>query len=135
MSSVMEPQSAPSRMSVVLVEETEVRGDKCLASIPVDKAVRLLAGAVCPASVTVCQDCIMTPGAVGTLSPFISDSVGPFGTLSPSDSDSVGPVGPYGMLSPSESDSVGPVGPDGTFPHPTLPEYCFQSFLLGYRSQ
>ena len=43
-SSVVGPQSVPSRISVVLVEETEVRGAERLASIPVNKAVRLLAG-------------------------------------------------------------------------------------------
>ena len=53
MSSIVEHQSVPSRISVVLVEETEVRDAERLASVPVDKAVRLLAGAVCPASVTV----------------------------------------------------------------------------------
>ena len=45
----------------------------------------------------------MMPGAVGTMSPSVSDSVGPYGTLSLSDSES---VGPYGTLSPA-SDSVG----------------------------
>ena len=77
MSSVVEPQSVPSRISVVLVEETEVRGAECLASVPEDKAVRLLGGELCPANVTVCEDCSMMPGAVGTLSPSISDSVWP----------------------------------------------------------
>ena len=74
----------------------------------------MLAGAACPAGVTVCEDCIMMSGAVGTLSPSDSDSVGlvgHVGTLSQSDSDSVGPVG---TLTPSDSDSVGPVGPVGT---------------------
>ena len=131
-SSIMGPQSVPSRISVVFVEETEVRGAERLASVPVDKAVRLLAGAACPAGVTVCEDCIMMPGAVGTLprltltvgpvghvrtlSPSDSVSVGhdgPDGTLSPSDFASVGPVGPVGMLSPSDSVSVGHDGPDG----------------------
>ena len=41
-SSVVGPQSVPSRISVVLVEESEVRGAECLASVPVDKAVPLL---------------------------------------------------------------------------------------------
>ena len=112
MSSVVEPQSVPSRISVVLVEEAEVRGAEYLASVPVDKCLRLLAGAACPARVTGCEDCIMVSGVVGTLSPSISDSVGPVGhvgTLSPSDSDSVGPVGPCGMLPPSDPD--GPKGP------------------------
>ena len=85
-SSVVAPQSVPSRISVVLVEEAEVRGAKCLASAPVDKDLRLLASAACPASVTVCEDCVISPGVVGTLSP----------------SDSVGPAGPDGTLSTSD---------------------------------
>ena len=144
MSSVVQPQLVPSRISVVLVEDAEIRGAECLASIPEDQAIRLLARAARPASMTVCEDCIMMPPAVGTLSPSISDYVGPVGpcgTLSPSDSDSAGPVGPDGLLSSSDlagilfpvvpvgipfpvgpdgpvfmalSDSIGPVGPDGT---------------------
>ena len=128
MSSVMQPQSVPSRISVVLVQETEVRGAECLDSGPVDKAVRLLAGATCLSSRMGCKAGATIPGAVGMLYPSDSDSVGPvgpYGTLSPSDSesvgpcgtlspsDSVGPVGPYGTLSPSDSESVGPVGPCG----------------------
>ena len=126
-SSVVQPQSVPSRVSVVLVEETEVWGAECAASGPVDKAVRLLAGAIYLSSGTGCKAGAMMPGAVGTLSPSVSDSVGPvgpYGRLSPS--DSVGPVGPYGTLSPSDSESVGPygtlspsdsdsVGPDGPY--------------------
>ena len=104
----------PSRVSVVLVE---VRCAERLASLPLHKVVRLLAGVACPAGVTVCEDCVVMPGTVGTLSPSDSDSVGPVGPVgmlyrSDSDSDSVGPVGPVGTLSPS--DSVGPVGLDGT---------------------
>ena len=38
-SSFVGPQSVPSRISVVLVEETEVWGAERLASVPVDKAV------------------------------------------------------------------------------------------------
>ena len=57
-SSVVEPQSVSSRILVVLVEETKVRGAECLAFLPVDKALCLLAGAACPASVTVCENCI-----------------------------------------------------------------------------
>ena len=70
-----------------------------LASIPMDEDVRLLARVACLAGVTVCEDCVVMPDTVGT--------------LSPSDSDSVGPVGPVGTLSPSDSDSVGHDGPDG----------------------
>ena len=141
-SSVVQPQSVSSRISVVRVEETEVRGAEYLDSGPVDKAVRLLADATCLSSRKGCKAGAMMPGAVGMLCPSDSDSVGPvgpYGTLSPSDSDSVGPVGPYGMLSlsdseyvgpvglygtlsPSESDSVGPVGPCGT-----LSPYDFDS--------
>ena len=60
-----------SRISVVLVEEAEVRGAECLASAPVDKTLRLFVGVACPASVTVCEDCtcVVMPGVVGTLSP------------------------------------------------------------------
>ena len=112
-------------ISVVLVEEAEVRSVEGLASAPVDKDLRLLASAMCPASVTVC---VISPGVVGMLSPSGFDSVGPVGPdgmLSSSDLAGilfpavpagipfpVGPVGPYGTLSPS--DSVGPVGPYGT---------------------
>ena len=38
-SSVVGPQSVPSRISVVLVEETEVLGAERLASVPVDETV------------------------------------------------------------------------------------------------
>ena len=38
-SSVVGPQLVPSRISVVLVEETEVRGAEHLASVPVDETV------------------------------------------------------------------------------------------------
>ena len=126
MSSVVAPQLVPSRISVVLVEEAEVQGAECLASVPVDKALRLLAGAVCPTRMTVCEDCIMVPGIVGTLSPYVSDSVGPVdpcGTLSPSDSDSVCPDGTLsssdlaGILFPTVPAGIPfpvcPVGPDG----------------------
>ena len=99
MSPVVAPQSVPSRVSVVLVEETGVRcAERLASSVPVDEDVRLLAGVACPAGVTVCEDCVVMPDTVGT--------------LSPSDSDYVGPVGPVGTLSPS--DSVGHDGPDET---------------------
>ena len=112
MLSVMEPQSVPSRMLVALEEETEVRGAEHLASVPVDETVRLLSRAAYPAGVTVCEDCVVMPGAVGTLSPSDSDSVGPDGTLSSSDLAGIllqtvpagmpFPVGPVGTLSPSD---------------------------------
>ena len=60
-------QSVPSRISVVMVEETEVREAERLPSIPVDTAVRLLAGR----RVLRCdcfEDCIVMSGAIGTLS-------------------------------------------------------------------
>ena len=94
-SSVVEPQSVPSRISVVLVEEAKVRGTECLVPPRVDKDPRLLAGVASPASVTVDKVSKISPCVVGT--------------LFPSDSDSVGPVGPCGTLSPSDSDAVGPV--------------------------
>ena len=101
---------------MVRVEETEVWGAGYLASGPVDKTVRSLAGVTYLSSGTGCTAGAMMPGAIGTLFPPDSDSigpVGPYGTLSPPDSDSVGPVGPYGTPSPSDSDPVGPVGPFG----------------------
>ena len=115
-SSVVAPQPVPSLVVVVLVEEAEVRSAECLASAPVDKDLRLLAGATCPASMNVCKDGVIVPGVDGALSS--SDLAGilfpavPAGI--PFSVDPVGPVGPYGTLSPSDSDSVGPVGPDGT---------------------
>ena len=56
--------------------------------LPADKDVRFLAGVAGPAAVTVCEDCVVVPGTVGTQSPSDSDSVGhdgPDGTLSSSD--------------------------------------------------
>ena len=131
--SVVEPQSVPSRISVVLVEEAKVGGTQCLGCPRVDQDLRLLAGVAKPASMTVCEDSYISPCVEGTLSssdlggrlfpvvpagiPFLVGPVGPigpYGTLSPSDSESVGPDGPYGTLSPSDSESVGPDGPYGT---------------------
>ena len=40
-SSVVQPQSVPSRVSVVLVEETEVQGAECLVSGLADEVVRV----------------------------------------------------------------------------------------------
>ena len=51
--------------------------------------MRLLAGATCLSSGMGCMAGEMMPGAVGTLSPSVSDSVGP--------------VGPHGTLSLSDS--------------------------------
>ena len=141
MSYVVQPQSVPSRVLVVLVEETEEQGAECLVSGLADEGVRWSADATSPSSGIECMTGALRPGAVGTLSPYmynpvgpvgpcgtlsLSDfSVGPYGTLSPSDPvgqcgtlsppdfNSVGPVGPYGTLSPSDPDPVGPVGPFG----------------------
>ena len=41
----------------------------------------------------------------------------------------------YGTLSPSDSVAMGPVTLMGRCPHPTLPEYCYRPYLLGYHSQ
>ena len=122
--SVVEPQSVPSRISVVLVEEAKVGGTQCLGYPHVDHDLRCwhCCWLVC---------CRWPVVPYGTLSPFVSESVGPvglyvaggpvgpYGTLSPFDSEPVGPVGPYvaggpvgpyGTLSPSDSEPVGPVG-------------------------
>ena len=102
-SSVVEPQSVPSWIAVVLyilVEEAKFRGTECLVPPRVDNDPRLLAGMASPACLAVDKGGKILLCVVGT--------------LSPSDSDYVGPVGLCGMLSPSDSDSVGHVGPDGT---------------------
>ena len=139
--SVVEPESVPSRISVVLVEEAKVGGTQCSGCPRVDQDLRLLARVAKPASMTVCEDSYISPcvegtlsssdlagipfavgpvghiGPCGTLSPSDFKSVGldgPYGTLSPSDSVSVGPDGLYGTLSPSALVAVGPVGPYGT---------------------
>ena len=91
---------------MVLVEETEVCGSECSASGSAEQVERWLAGAMCPSGGTACVAGAMVPGAVGTLCPSDSDSVGPYGTLSQPEYDCVVPVGPYGMLSPSEYDTV-----------------------------
>ena len=115
---------------MVLVEETEVRCAERWASVPVDKDVRLLAGVACPAGVTVCEDCVVVPGTVGTLPPSDSGSVGhdgtdPAGILFPAVPAGIPfPVGPDGMLSSSHpagmlfpavpAGMLFPAGPDGT---------------------
>ena len=75
-SSVVQPPSVPSRVLVVLVEETEVRGAECLVSGPVDKVVRWSAGETSPSSGTDCMTGALMPGAVGMLSPYIYNPVG-----------------------------------------------------------
>ena len=54
--SVGEPQSVPSRISVVLVEKANSGGTPRLGCPCVDQDIRLLAGVAKPASVTVCDD-------------------------------------------------------------------------------
>ena len=126
-SSVVEPQSVPSRISMMLVEEAKVRGTECLGCPRVDQDLRLLAGVTNPASVTVCEGGYISPCVAGTLSPSDYVAVGTvclYGTLSSSDLAGmlfpavpagipfpVCPVGPYGTLSPSDSESVGPWWP------------------------
>ena len=135
--SVVEPQSVPSRISVVLVEEAKVGGTHMLQCPRVDQDLRLLAGVAKPARVTVCEDSHVSPGVEGTLSshdlagklfPGVPAGlllpvgpVGPdglYGMKSPSDLETVspddlytGPVGSFGMLSPFFPDPAGPVGP------------------------
>ena len=65
--SVVEPQSVPSRISVVLVEEAKVGGTQCLECPRVDQDLQLWAGVAKPASVT-CEDSHVSPGVGGTLS-------------------------------------------------------------------
>ena len=59
--SVMEPQSVPSRILVVLVEEAKVGCTQCLGCPRVYHDLRLLAGMAKPASVTVCEDSYVSP--------------------------------------------------------------------------
>ena len=65
--SVEEPQSVPSRISVVLVEEAKAGGTPRLGCPHVDKDLRLLAGVAKLASVTVCEDSHVSPCVGGTL--------------------------------------------------------------------
>ena len=66
--SVVEPQSVPSRISVVLVEEAKVGGAYGVECPRVDQDLRLLAGVAKPASVTVCEDSHLSPSVEETLS-------------------------------------------------------------------
>ena len=125
--SVVEPQSVPSRISVVLVGEAKGGGTNRLQCPRVDQDLRLLA---MPASVPVCEDGHESPCVEGTLSspdfagklfpvvpagiPLPVGPVGPvdrYGMKSPSDLKPVGPVGPVGTLSLFTSDTAGPDGP------------------------
>ena len=125
--SVVEPQSVPSRISVVLVEEAG--GTPRLGCPRVDQDLRLLAGMAKPASVTACEDSHKLPCVGGMLSS--SDLAGrlfpvvpagipfPVGPVDPAGPDgpyvASDPVGPYGTLSPFVSDPAGPAGPDGPY--------------------
>ena len=136
--SVVEPQSVPSRISVVLVEEAKSGGAHRMECSRVDQDLRLLAGMAKPASVTVCEDSHLSPSAKETLPsldlpeklfsvvpagiPLPAGQVGPVGTCgrtSPSDLTSLGlvgpnpgPVNPCGRTSPSDLTSLGLVGPN-----------------------
>ena len=54
--SVVEPQSVPSRISVVLAEEVKVGGAQRVQRPRADQDLWLLAGEAKPARVTVCDD-------------------------------------------------------------------------------
>ena len=135
--SVVEPQSVPTRISVVLVEEAKSGSAHRVECSRVDQDLRLLAGMAKPASVTVYEDSHLSPSAGETMSspdlagklfpvvpagiPLPVGNVGPVdqcGMTSPSDLTSLGlvgpnpsPVGHCGMTSPSDLTSSGPVGP------------------------
>ena len=123
--SVGEPQSVPSRISVVLVEEAKAGGTPHLGCPRVDQDIWLLAGVAKPASVTVCEDSHGLPCVGGTLSS--SDLAGrllpvvpagipfPVGPVDPAGPDGLyvagGPASPYGTLSSSDSEPPGSVDP------------------------
>ena len=65
--SVVEPQSVPSRISVMLVEEAKVGGAQRVQCPRVDQDLRLVAGVAKPTSVTVCEDSHESPSVEGTL--------------------------------------------------------------------
>ena len=124
-----EPQSVPSRISVVLVEETKTGGTPRLWCPHVDQDIRLLAGMAKPASLTVCDDSHGSPCVGGMLSS--SDLAGrllpvvPTGIAFP-----VGPVDPAGPHGPYVAS--GPVGPDGTLsPSDSEPAGCFGPYVAG----
>ena len=103
--SVVEPQSVPSRISVVLAEEVKVGGAQRVQRPCVDQDIWLLAGEAKPASVTVCDDSHLSTSVEGTLSS--PDLAGKLFPVIPA--GSIGPVGPCGMTSPSDLTSIGPV--------------------------
>ena len=124
--SVVEPQSVPSRISVVLVEEATVGGAQRVERPLVDQDLRLLAGVAKPASVTVCEgshespcveETLSSPDLAGKLFPVVPAGiplpvghVGLYGMKSPSDLTPISPVGPY----------TGPADPFGTLSRSTL---------------
>ena len=133
-SSIVEPQSVPSQISVVLVEEVGVRGAECLASAPVDKTLGWLAGAACPASVTVYEDDVVMPGVVETLSHLTLTRLALLANM--------GHCPRLTMTSLSARMGRCPHltltalwALMGRCPHPTVSEFCFRPLLLGYRSQ
>ena len=65
--SVVEPQSAPSWISVVLVEEAKIGGAHRMECPRVDQDLWLLAGMAKPASVTVGEDSHLSPSVEETL--------------------------------------------------------------------
>ena len=120
--SAVEPQSVPSWILVVLVEEAKSGGAHTfrMECSRVYQDLRLLAGMAKPASVTVCEDSHLSPSAKETLpSPDLAEKlflVVPAGIPLPA--GQVGPVATCGRTSPSEltfiglvSPNPGPVGP------------------------
>ena len=118
--SVVEPQSVPTRILVVLVEEAKVGGAHRVEYPRVDQDLRLLAGVAKPASVIVCEDSHLSPSFEETLSsPDLAGKLFPVVPAGvPLPVGPVGPVGPCGMTSPSDlmgagRPESGPSWPDG----------------------
>ena len=89
--SVGGPPSVPSRISVVLVEEAKAVGTPRLRCPREDNDIRLLAGMAKPASVTICEDSLVSPCVGGMLSS--SNIVGGLLPMVPAEiSFPVGPV-------------------------------------------
>ena len=122
----MAPQPVPTRVSMVMVEETNVGGAGNMQCPRVDQDLRLLAGMTEPASVTVAEYSHISSN-VGKTLPSLDCTedivpVVPAGSLIPV--GPVGPDGPGGMTSLSEltvsgsvslkTGSVGPLGPSVT---------------------
>ena len=66
-SSVVQPQSLPSRVSVVLAEETEEWDAECLVSGLADEGVRWSDQVTSPSSGLECVTGALRPGAAGML--------------------------------------------------------------------